>query len=161
MCVSCILGAIQQYIKQRIFVLLVKVSGGVWLYLYTIVSVTPGEATPGEAEGAGRGMGAVQVNIEAYLLWEKAGRPEGADFSTEARRTLEDQLRSGKTLQDLERILKAPPPPAPESPAAPPASSNGASGNGAGVLYCSQPLLVRGLTKLGACPAAVVQSERL
>lgn len=85
---------------------------------------------------------AVQLNIEAYLLWEKAGRPEGADFSTEARRTLEEHLQSGKTLQDIENMLKAPPPPAPESSAAPPPSStngSGGNGNGAGSLYCPQP----------------------
>lgn len=51
-----------------------------------------------------------QVNIQAYLLWEKAGRPDGADFAQDARATLEAQLRSGKSVQDLEAALKAPEP---------------------------------------------------
>ena len=51
-----------------------------------------------------------QVNIQAYLLWEKAGRPDGADFAQDARTTLEAQLRSGKSVQDLETALKAPEP---------------------------------------------------
>ena len=51
-----------------------------------------------------------QVNTQAYLLWEKAGRPDGADFAQDARATLEAQLRSGKSVQDLEATLKAPEP---------------------------------------------------
>ena len=51
-----------------------------------------------------------QVNIQAYLLWEKAGRPEGADFAADARSTLQAQLASGRSLQELESALKAPEP---------------------------------------------------
>ena len=51
-----------------------------------------------------------QVNIQAYLLWEKAGRPDGADFATDARSTLQAQLAAGKSLQELERALKEPEP---------------------------------------------------
>ena len=51
-----------------------------------------------------------QVNIQAYLLWEKAGRPDGADFAQDARATLEAQLLAGKSVQDLEAALKAPEP---------------------------------------------------
>ena len=50
------------------------------------------------------------MNTQAYLLWEKAGRPDGADFAQDARATLEAQLRSGKSVQDIEAALKAPEP---------------------------------------------------
>ena len=51
-----------------------------------------------------------QVSIQAYLLWEKAGRPDGADFAADARATLAAQLAAGMSLQELERALKAPEP---------------------------------------------------
>ena len=60
-----------------------------------------------------------QVGVQAYLLWERAGKPDGADFSKDARQTLERQLASGTSVQDLERSLKAPSP-APVQEAAPP-----------------------------------------
>ena len=37
----------------------------------------------------------LQVGVQSYLLWEQAGRPNGADFSQDARRKLEKQLRAG------------------------------------------------------------------
>ena len=43
-------------------------------------------------------------------MWEKAGRPDGADFAGDARRALEQQVMSGKSLQELERALKSPEP---------------------------------------------------
>ena len=46
--------------------------------------------------------------MQSFLLWEQAGRPNGADFSQDARRKLEKQLRAGRTVQDLERALRAP-----------------------------------------------------
>lgn len=51
-----------------------------------------------------------QVGIQAYLLWEKAGKPEGADFTGDAWRTLEEQLASGMSLEQLEKALKDPSP---------------------------------------------------
>ena len=51
----------------------------------------------------------MQVGLQAYLLWEQAGKPDGANFSNDARSTLEKQLQQGKTVEDLERILKGPP----------------------------------------------------
>ena len=51
----------------------------------------------------------MQVGLQAYLLWEQAGKPDGANFSNDARSTLEKQLQQGKTIEDLERILKGPP----------------------------------------------------
>ena len=50
----------------------------------------------------------MQVGLQAYLMWEQAGKPDGANFSDDARRQLEQQLQSGKSVQDLERALKGP-----------------------------------------------------
>lgn len=50
------------------------------------------------------------MGIQAYLLWEKAGRPDGADFSGDARNTLQQQLASGMSLEQLEKALKEPSP---------------------------------------------------
>lgn len=41
-------------------------------------------------------------------MWEQAGKPDGANFSDDARRQLQQQLQSGKSVQDLERALKGP-----------------------------------------------------
>lgn len=59
-------------------------------------------------------MFTMQVGIQAYILWEKAGRPDGADFATDARRALQDQLDKGATIEHLEKSLKAPSPKEPE-----------------------------------------------
>jgi len=48
-----------------------------------------------------------QVGLQAYLLWEQAGKPDGANFSDDARRQLQQQVQSGK-VQDIERALKGP-----------------------------------------------------
>ena len=40
----------------------------------------------------------LQVGVQSYLLWEQAGRPNGADFSQDARHKLEKQLRAGARL---------------------------------------------------------------
>eukprot|EP00884_Botryococcus_braunii_P013250 jgi/Botrbrau1/21926/Bobra.0249s0050.1 len=101
------------------------------------------------------------VNIEAYLLWEKAGRPEGADFSSDARKMLEAQLQSGKTIADLERILKAPPqaaaPQAPAPPPPPAASTNGSNGNGAGPAVVEKK---KSLERKGSIRFSEVQFDR-
>jgi hypothetical protein len=39
------------------------------------------------------------IGIKAYHLWKDAGEPDRADFSGDARRLLEQELRSGKTMQ--------------------------------------------------------------
>ena len=49
-----------------------------------------------------------QVGLQAYLMWEQAGKPDGANFSDDARRQLEQQVQSGKSVQDIERALKGP-----------------------------------------------------
>ncbi|PRW33076.1 alpha-glucan water chloroplastic [Chlorella sorokiniana] len=51
------------------------------------------------------------VNIQAYILWEQAGKPDGADFGDRARQALEQRLRSGSTIADIEREFRAPQPP--------------------------------------------------
>ena len=56
-----------------------------------------------------------QVNIQAYLLWEQAGRPDGADFAGDARSTLEAQARAGKSVEEIEAALKAPEPQVPSA----------------------------------------------
>ena len=56
----------------------------------------------------------MQVGIQAYLLWEKAGQPQGADFSNDARAALQRQLELGATIEHLEKSLRAPSPKEPE-----------------------------------------------
>jgi alpha-glucan,water dikinase len=46
------------------------------------------------------------VAVQAYLLWEQAGKPQGADFGADARKVIERQLREGKTLQEVEAVLR-------------------------------------------------------
>lgn len=50
---------------------------------------------------------AKQVGLKAYLLWEANGRPEGGDFSEQARDELRAELRSGKSLQEVEQAMRA------------------------------------------------------
>ncbi|XRB06735.1 alpha-glucan, water dikinase [Pycnococcus provasolii] len=45
----------------------------------------------------------------AYILWEQAGKPDGADFGTSAREKLEAEIRAGKTIEQIELELRAPP----------------------------------------------------
>ena len=59
----------------------------------------------------------MQVGLQAYLMWEQAGKPDGANFSDDARRQLEQQLQSGKSVQELERALKGPSDQAQQQPA--------------------------------------------
>lgn len=48
------------------------------------------------------------MGLQAYLMWEKAGKPDGANFSDDARRQLQQQLQAGTSVQDLEQALKSP-----------------------------------------------------
>ncbi len=69
------------------------------------------------------------------MLWEHAGKPDGADFAEPARRALEDQLRAGKTLKQICDELKYTPKEAlgddgnalPRAPSASTGSSSGGS----------------------------------
>ncbi|GFH15445.1 R1 protein, alpha-glucan water dikinase, partial [Haematococcus lacustris] len=42
----------------------------------------------------------------AYVLWERAGKPQGADFAAPARAEIESKLRAGKDLDQQARDLK-------------------------------------------------------
>jgi Protein of unknown function (DUF2934) len=48
-----------------------------------------------------------QVGLKAYLLWEANGRPDGGDFSEQARAELRAELRAGKSLQEVEQAMRA------------------------------------------------------
>ena len=48
----------------------------------------------------------MQVGLKAYLLWEENGRPEGGDFSEQAREVLTAALRSGQSIQEVERAMR-------------------------------------------------------
>jgi len=45
------------------------------------------------------------VGLKAYLLWEENGRPEGGDFSQQAREVLTAAVRSGKSIKEVERAM--------------------------------------------------------
>lgn len=54
------------------------------------------------------------VAVQAYVMWEEAGRPQGADYGAPARNLIEDKLRSGMTLAAIEEELQAPKGPQPK-----------------------------------------------
>lgn len=41
----------------------------------------------------------MQVGIQAYLMWESAGKPDGANFSDDARKDLERQVQAGESAR--------------------------------------------------------------
>lgn len=51
------------------------------------------------------------MGLKAYLLWKANGRPEGGDFSDQARNELRSALRGGDTLEQLEQAMRAVRPP--------------------------------------------------
>jgi alpha-glucan,water dikinase len=40
------------------------------------------------------------VAVQAYVLWEHAGKPQGADFSDPARREIQGKLKEGKSFEE-------------------------------------------------------------
>lgn len=47
------------------------------------------------------------VNTMAYLMWERSGKPDGADFGDSAKREIERLLQEGKTIEDIKsEVLK-------------------------------------------------------
>lgn len=46
------------------------------------------------------------MGLKAYLLWEQNGRPEGGDFSQQAREMLTEAMRSGRTITQIEKDMK-------------------------------------------------------
>ena len=53
------------------------------------------------------GAARAQVGVQAYLLWEQAGKPDGADFADRAKQLLEGRLRAGESVADVERSLRS------------------------------------------------------
>ena len=47
------------------------------------------------------------INLKAYLMWEEAGKPDGADFGEQARELIENQVKEGMTVQDIRRSLQS------------------------------------------------------
>jgi hypothetical protein len=47
-----------------------------------------------------------QVGLKAYLLWEQNGRPEGGDFSQQAREMLTEALNSGRSITQIEEEMR-------------------------------------------------------
>lgn len=41
------------------------------------------------------------VNVQAYVLWEHAGKPQGADFGNDARVKIEEEVRKGLTYEQI------------------------------------------------------------
>ena len=39
------------------------------------------------------------IGLKAFMLWQDAGQPEGADFSAEARFALEREVQEGASIQ--------------------------------------------------------------
>ena len=44
--------------------------------------------------------------VQAYVLWEKAGKQDGADFSDAARRAIEEEVRNGSSFEKVAARLK-------------------------------------------------------
>ena len=48
------------------------------------------------------------VNTVAYLMWERSGKPDGADFGDSAKREIERLLQEGKTVEDIKSEIFSP-----------------------------------------------------
>ncbi|GFR47292.1 hypothetical protein Agub_g8979 [Astrephomene gubernaculifera] len=77
------------------------------------------------------------LGVQAYVLWERAGKPGGADFSQDARRVITEQLQRGASLEDIARglnyTLKSPSgSPAASAAPSPAASMDAGSGSRSG-----------------------------
>lgn len=51
----------------------------------------------------------MHTRAQAYLLWEQAGMPQGADFSADARRVLAARVAKGASLEQIATELNMPP----------------------------------------------------
>ena len=67
------------------------------------------------------------VGVQAYILWEEAGKPDGADFGDQARSEIQRMAQKGMTFGQIEDLLKNPKPASRErrqkTPAHPPAKA--------------------------------------
>jgi alpha-glucan,water dikinase len=50
------------------------------------------------------------VGLKAYLMWEAAGRQDGADFSNQAREVLAKEVLNGKSVKEIEDMVRGPQP---------------------------------------------------
>ena len=41
------------------------------------------------------------MSVQAYILWERAGKPDGADFSGDARRVIGEAVQGGLTYEQV------------------------------------------------------------
>lgn len=48
------------------------------------------------------------VGLKAYLMWEAAGKQDGADFADQAREVLANEVLRGKSIQEIEEIVRGP-----------------------------------------------------
>ena len=71
---------------------------------------TPATPTPPPTPVPGQPIPSDLVGTVAYLLWEAAGGPPGADFSAAARERLAARLAAGATLDGLRREMGGGPP---------------------------------------------------
>mmetsp|Transcript_19940 Transcript_19940/g.51831 ORF Transcript_19940/g.51831 Transcript_19940/m.51831 type:complete len:837 (-) Transcript_19940:3292-5802(-) len=65
-----------------------------------------------QAAASGVSLGPIPVellSVQAYICWEKAGQPQGADFADEARRVIEDRVRGGATYEQLAKEMNLEP----------------------------------------------------
>ncbi|KAF5843594.1 hypothetical protein DUNSADRAFT_12856 [Dunaliella salina] len=67
-----------------------------------------------EEQGAAGGVSLGPVptellSVQAYICWEKAGQPQGADFADEALRIIEDRVRGGATYEQLAKEMNLEP----------------------------------------------------
>ena len=46
------------------------------------------------------------VGLKAYLMWEAAGKPDGADFAVKAKEFLANEVVKGKSLEQLENEMR-------------------------------------------------------
>lgn len=61
------------------------------------------------------------LSVQAYVLWERAGKPNGADFSQDARKVIEEAVSQGQSYEQvaarLNYTLKTPQQPTAPAPA--------------------------------------------
>ena len=62
-------------------------------------------AARGGAEAVAAALPADLVGVQAYIMWEAAGRPDGADFGGAARRSLAGRVRRGESVDALRAAL--------------------------------------------------------
>ena len=67
------------------------------------------------------------VNVQAYVMWEQAGKPDGADFGAQAKEAIRAKLKAGATVAEVERALRETPDASPAPPPTAPTADDVAS----------------------------------